>query len=140
MSTYQPPATRILPDISFETKAFWAGGEKGQLLIYRCDDCKGWIHPPTPGCYHCQSMNVGPQPVSGRATVIARTVNAHTFNPAMPAPFSIAVVELEEDPNTRLTTNIVGIDPYEVEIGMKVQVEFENYEDVWVPVFRPVGK
>ena len=139
MSDYKSPDSRILPELSDESRAFWTGGENGQLLIYRCDDCNGLIHPPTPACYHCRNTNVGPKPVSGRATVAAKTVNAHTFNPAMPAPFAVAIVELEEDPQTRLTTNVVGCDPYEVQIGMKVQVEFEHYEDVWIPVFRPVA-
>ena len=140
METYQPPATRILPEISEESKAFWTGGEHGQLLIYRCSDCNGYIHPPTPSCFHCASTNVGPFAVSGRARVVAKTINAHTFNPAMPAPFSVAIVELVEDPSTRLTTNVVGCEPEDVQIGMEVQVEFEHFEDVWVPVFRPVAK
>ena len=74
-----------------------------------------------------------------RATVAAKTINVHSFNPAMPSPFSVAIVELEEDASTRLTTNVIGCPPESVHIGMKVQVEFEHYEDVWVPVFRPVA-
>jgi uncharacterized OB-fold protein len=139
VSDYKSPETRILPEITDESRAFWTGGERGELLIYKCLDCQGLIHPPAPACYHCQSINVAPRPVSGRATVAAKTINVHSFNPAMPSPFSVAIVELEEDSSTRLTTNVIGCPPESVHIGMKVQVEFEHYEDVWVPVFRPVA-
>jgi acetyl-CoA acetyltransferase len=39
----------------------------------------------------------------------------------------------------RLTTNIVNCDPADVFVGMKVRVQFEHSEDVWVPVFEPTG-
>ena len=39
----------------------------------------------------------------------------------------------------RLTTNIVGIDPDDVRIGMPVEVVFEDHAPVFVPLFRPVA-
>jgi uncharacterized OB-fold protein len=49
----------------------------------------------------------------------------------------IAIVEIEEEPGVRLTTNIVGCSPDDVHIGMPVQVVFEQYDDVWLPLFEP---
>jgi uncharacterized OB-fold protein len=49
----------------------------------------------------------------------------------------IAIVEIEEEPAVRLTTNIVGCSPDDVHIGMPVQATFEQYDDVWLPVFQP---
>ncbi len=48
----------------------------------------------------------------------------------------IAIVAIEEDDRVRLTTNIVGCEPGDVFVGMKVQVRFEDDEDVWDPVVR----
>jgi hypothetical protein len=50
----------------------------------------------------------------------------------------VAIVELDEDPETRLTTQIVDCAVEDVRIGMAVEVDFDQHEDVWVPVFRPV--
>jgi uncharacterized OB-fold protein len=78
--------------------------------------------------------------VSGRATVATYTVNQHPwFGEAFPTPYVIAIVELAEDPETRLTTQIVGCRAEDVRFGLPVEVEFQQYEDVWVPVFRPVA-
>jgi uncharacterized protein len=47
-------------------------------------------------------------------------------------------VDLEEGP--RIMTNIVGIDPSELEVGMAVVVDFERLtDDLSAPVFRPAG-
>ena len=46
---------------------------------------------------------------------------------------------MPEQDGLRLTTGIVGCAPDDVEIGMPVQVTFEQYEDVWLPFFEPVA-
>ncbi len=51
-------------------------------------------------------------------------------------PYVIAIVELPEQEGLRLTTNIVGIDPDDVAIGMDVTVVFEQHGDVWFPLFE----
>ena len=61
------------------------------------------------------------------------------FGDAFPVPYVIAIVELEEDPEVRLTTQIVDCPVEDVRIGMPVEVEFEHHDDVWIPVFRPVA-
>jgi uncharacterized OB-fold protein len=50
-------------------------------------------------------------------------------------PYVIAVVELEEGP--KLTANLVGIDPDDVEIGLSVEVAFEDVGDTTLVQFRP---
>ena len=66
------------------------------------------------------------------------TVNRHTYRPEVPPPYVVALVELDEQPGLRLTTNVVNCHVDEVEIGMRVRVVFERAgDDVWVPVFEP---
>jgi hypothetical protein len=79
-----------------------------------------------------------PQPVSGQGSVFTFTVNHHPFNPAVPVPFVIAVVELIEQPGLRFTTDLVECDIDEVHIGMAVEVVFEQAGEAWVPLFRPI--
>jgi uncharacterized OB-fold protein len=76
--------------------------------------------------------------VSGRATVVTFTLNHQPWVPSPDHPYAIAIVEIEEQPDVRLMTNIVGCAPEEVAIGMPVQVRFEQHEDVFIPVFAPV--
>jgi len=59
------------------------------------------------------------------------------FGEAFPPPYVVAIVEIEEQPDVRLTTQIVDCPVGDVHIGMPVEVDFEQHEDVWVPVFRP---
>ena len=132
------PAARILPETTWESRAFWAGGAGGQLLIHRCRSCGRYFHPPAPACFRCRSTDVGPEPVSGRATVAAVSVNVHQWLPGFPPPYVVAIVELADQPDVRLTTNVVDCEPADVYIGMQVEVRFEQWDDVWVPVFRPV--
>ena len=78
--------------------------------------------------------------VSGDATIVAMTVNQQPWLPGFDPPYVIANVALVEDPSVHLTTNIVGVDPESVEIGQRVRVAFEEYEDVWLPLFEPTGE
>ena len=133
------PEYRMLPEISKDTEPFWTGGAEGELRIHRCRACECWFHPPAGVCFRCRSRDVGPQAVSGRAKVAAYTINQHTWFPGFPPPYIVALVELDEEPDVRLTTNIVDCAVADVRVGMPVQVTFDRHEDVWVPIFRPVA-
>ena len=69
----------------------------------------------------------------------AVSVNVHRWLPGFDPPYAVAIVELDEESDVRLTTNIVGCDPWDVHIGMHVEVIFEEWDDVWIPVFVPVA-
>lgn len=137
--TYARPETRLKPVPTEQTEAFWTGGKDGQLLISYCNGCGHYFHQPAPVCWRCRSIDVEPKPVSGRARVATFTVNRQPWVPGFPPPYVIAMVELEDEPDVRLQTNIVGIAPEEVDFGMDVEVFFEQWDDVWIPLFRPVG-
>ena len=53
----------------------------------------------------------------------------------------IAIVQLEEQSDLRVASNIVDCEPDSVYIGLPAEVRFErhdvNSEDVFVPVFVP---
>lgn len=136
---HQRPEVRILPDPTWESREFWVGGEDGALLIHRCRSCGRYFHPPAPACFRCRSMDVGPEPVSGHARVAAFSINVHQWLPGFTPPYVVAIVELDEEPDVRLTTNIVDCDVDSVHIGMAVTVMFERWDDVWIPVFGPVS-
>jgi uncharacterized OB-fold protein len=79
---------------------------------------------------------VVPEEVSGRATLHSYTVNHQQWIPDS-EPYVIGLVEIDEQPGLRLTTNVVGCEPEDVEIGMELEVCFEEQDSVWFPLFRP---
>ena len=78
--------------------------------------------------------------MSGRATVAGYTVNAKQWIPGFEPPYAVAVVALEESPDVRLTTNIVGCEPDDVHVGQEVVVRFEAHDDIHLPLFEPTGR
>lgn len=131
------PEFRVLPRVTDENRHFWTGGAEGKLRFLRCERDGTWIHPPSPVCPTCLSKDIGVATASGRGVVHTYTINQQPWIPGFDPPYVIAIIELEEQPGLRLTTNIAGCEPDDVHIGMPVQVVFEHREDVWLPLFEP---
>lgn len=130
---------RILTPLTAENRSFWTGGERNELLILRCASCRRWTHPPAARCEECDGVLVA-EAVSGRGTVFTFTINHQPYNPAVPVPYAIAIVELAEQAGLRFTTNIVNCALDAIEIGMPVRVVFEHQGEVFVPVFEPAPR
>ncbi len=128
---------RILPKVTPGNEHFWKGGAEGELRFLRCQDCKYYIHPPSPLCPECLGKNLGVEAVSGRAHVLTYTINHQPWIPGVPLPYAIAIVEIVEQKGLRLMTNIVDCPIDEIEIGMPVRVRFEQHDDVYLPLFAP---
>jgi uncharacterized OB-fold protein len=75
--------------------------------------------------------------VSGKGRVATYTINHKQWVPDLPVPYVLALVELAEQSDVRLPTNIVNCAPESVYIGMPVRVLFEQAEDLWIPLFEP---
>jgi uncharacterized OB-fold protein len=144
---YQRPGLRLAPDPTAESRAFWTGGQRGELMISRCHTCGHFFHPPGPACWRCRSTDVAPEAVSGQATVAAFTINRQPWIPGLEPPYIVAMVELVEEPDVRLITNVVGLSENDIRIGLPVEVFFEDWtalsgeeeSRVWIPLFRPLG-
>lgn len=126
-----------LPEITEENRHFWQGGKNNKLNFIHCPDCQYFIHPPSPVCPKCYQKSVEIKSVSGRAKIASFTVNYQPWLPNLEVPYAIAIVEIEEQPELRLTTNIIDCDINDISIGMPVTVRFEQHEDVWLPLFTP---
>jgi len=130
---------RQLPALDSENRAFWTGGAEGRLQICHCNACGGYTHPPQPRCSRCHSADVAPAAVSGRGRVATFTVNQQVWMRGLQEPFVFAAVELEEQAELYVFTNIINCPVNEVGIGMPVEVLFEHREDVYLPMFQPRG-
>lgn len=130
---------RPLPLLTDQNRFFWTSGADGHLRFLRCSACRAWAHPPQPVCRSCGSTELAPETVSGRARVLGWTLNHQPWHPAFAPPYVIAIVGLVEDDGVRLTTNLIDVEADAIGIGMEVEVVFEQDDDVWLPLFRPVG-
>lgn len=130
----------VTPELAERNRLFWSDGATGRLHVPYCEQCARWVLPLEPNCPRCECA-LGARPVSGDATVFTYTVNHHPFNPAIPTPYVIAIVELTEQQNLRMATNIVDCKPDSVRIGMPVVARHEPGDPagdaVLVPVFAP---
>src|SRR5262245_39674544 len=127
-----------LPALEGESERFWRACVEGRLEILQCADCGWYVHPPRPVCPRCHERSVAWEQVSGRATVVSFTVNVQPWFPGMAVPYVIALVELVEQKNLRLTTNLLGCEPQAVRVGMPVRVTFRQVSDeVALPLFEP---
>lgn len=126
-----------LPQVTPWNRHYWTSGAEGVLRMQRCAACGRLQHPPMPRCALCHAAVLDVVDLSGRATVEALTINTQQWHPAFTVPYTIAIVSLEEDRAVRITTNIVGVDPSAVHIGMAVRVCFAQHDDVWLPMFEP---
>jgi len=136
--TADGPAFRLLPRLDPENEFFWTSGADGVLRFLRCAACRTYVHPPSPVCPACLSRDLAPEAVSGRATLVAHTCNVHGWLPGS-EPYLIGLVAIDEQPDVRLTTNLVGVEPEEVATGMALEVVFEHDDDIWLPLFRPAA-
>jgi len=132
------PAIRLLPRLDADNRFFWTGGEDGILRFLRCSSCRQYIHPPVPRCPACLGDSLAPEPVSGRGTVHSFTVNHQAWIPGSD-PYVIGLVAIDEQPDVRLMTNLVDCEPDDSLIGRAVEVVFEQTDDVFLPLFRPVS-
>jgi uncharacterized OB-fold protein len=132
------PSLRLLPRLSEDNEFFWTAGADGVLKFLRCNACHFYIHPPGPICRRCLSRDLEPHAVSGRGRVETFSVNYQQWIPGSD-PYIIAWVSIDEQPDVRLTTNLIDVEPDDVTVNMAVEVTFEHIDDVYVPLFRPVG-
>ena len=131
------PMDRVLPTPTPETAHFWEGCKAGELRLQRCSACAETYFPPRPFCPACGSREIEVFKASGKAILWSYVIN-HRPRPDMgKEPYSIAVVALVEGP--RMMTNIVGCPqtPQALTLDMPLEVTFETFGDMALPLFKP---
>ena len=125
-SEYKKP----LPTPSHISQPFWDAAKEHRLPRDIC---------PGPECFGVGTLEWVES--SGKGWVYASSIS---YQPAHPAfandvPYVLAIIELDE--GVRMHSNVVGIDPKEVEIGMRVEVVWDEVTPEFsLPKFRPIQK
>ena len=116
---------------------FWQAAAEHRLVVQRCAAC-GHTRLGAPLCSECRSSDAEWQPVSGRGEVYTFTIVHRPIAASQPLPTLIAVIALEGAGGVRLISNLVGVDPAAVRIGMPVEVVWEDMSaELAIPRFRP---
>lgn len=134
------PSKKPIPRVDQESKGFWEACRRHELALQACRSCGAVRYYPRALCSQCLSSDTEWRIASGRGSVYTFTVTyqnqAEGFRDSL--PYVLAYVELEE--GVRLLTNIVDCAPDQVQIGMAVEVVFEDLSaEVALPKFKPLA-
>jgi uncharacterized OB-fold protein len=125
------------PTVTDDSAVFWDAAAEGRLVAQRCASCGALRHPPRPMCPRCRSLEVAVVTLSGAGEVYSYAVLHHPQHPAFDYPVVAALVDLDE--GVRVVSNLTGVAPDAIRIGMRVTAHFVPTADGGaVPVFRPV--
>ena len=131
--------SKPLPFISEETAVFWDGVHNHELRIQKCSHCDRCFYYPRSFCPFCFSDGIEWVKVAGKGTVYSYTVSYRAPSPgfAGDVPYILALIELTE--GVRIMSNIVGCLPDEINIGMPVEVIFDDVTaEITLPKFQPI--
>jgi len=139
MAATQEKPRPLIDDL---TRPFWEAAREHRLVIQRCQDCRHFNHPPRPVCNACHSAALTFEPVSGRGTIYSFSVmhqpNVAGFGGEL--PYLNILVELEEQPQLFLVSNLSEVQREQVRIGGQVEVYFEDVDaELTLPKFRLIA-
>lgn len=120
------------------TLPFWQAAAQHRLVVQRCTGCGHTRLPPAPVCPECRSADADWKELSGRGEVYTYTIVYRAIAAGQPLPTVIAVITLADAGGVRMISNLVGMDPDAVAIGMPVELVWEDMSaDFAIPRFRP---
>ncbi len=120
---------------------WWRAASEHRLVVQRCTSCDRTRLPPAPICPECRSADSAWKELPGRGEVYTYTVVHRPIAAGQQLPYVIAVIALEEAGGVRIISNLVDVDPDAIEIGMPVELVWEDMSpDLAIPRFRPQGR
>jgi uncharacterized OB-fold protein len=134
MSAYAKPVPAITP----EMRPFFEGAKRHELRVQRCPACGVHRFPARAICSNCLSTDAEWVRVSGDGEIFSFNVMHQVYHPgfASEVPYAVVVVQLAE--GAKIVSNLVGVAPHDIRIGMPVRVLFEDITDeVTLPKFAP---
>lgn len=136
-----PELTPVAPAPTEHGLPYWRGARNHELTLLRCENCGRWINYVKLQCPSCGSHELSWTPCSGRGTLYSYSILNRASSPAFKekVPYVLVVIELEE--GVRMMSHLVDCDLTQVDVGMEVEVLFDDLDDeIAVPYFRPVSR
>ena len=127
-----------LPQPTEVSQPFWDGCQRGELLFQRCERCGTANFLPTPACRSCLSAELQWVRSDGNGTVYSWTVVHRPQTPAFTVPYAVAIIDIDE--GYQMMSNLIGLDPDDVAVGLRVEVAFrEITPEITLPYFTPAA-
>lgn len=127
------------PIPEYGTEPYWAACNEERLVMQRCQACGKFRWHPAPLCIYCSHSGYDWAPLSGRGRVYTWTVITHAVHPAAVArvPYVVVEVELDEQRDLRMVSNLVDCETDAIQFDAPVRVAFETHASGQkLPVFR----
>ncbi len=134
MTDYKKPIPAITP----EMQPFFAAAKRHELVVQRCRGCGTHRFPVREICSSCLSRDAEWVTVSGEGEIFSYNIMHQVYHPgfADEVPYAVVVVKLKE--GAKMNSNLTGIQPHAIKIGMPVKVVFEDISaEVTLPKFVP---
>ena len=141
------PSLRPRPAINADNAVIWAGYRDHELRIPVCNGCGMGSLPPVPRCSACGGFDFGYVVAGGRGQLYSFSVVHHPKVPGFRYPLPVGLIELDEGP--RIVTDLVGLTPEQLRIGMRMEVDWleshpalvdgatDSQGAITLPQFRP---
>ena len=104
-----------------DTAGHWAAARCGRLAVCRCGGCGQVLHPPRGMCFACHGTDVSWTAVEPRGRLVSWTVAEFEVHPAFPVPYTVVLVELEDEPGVRLVGHLPGRPPLKGSLPMRAE-------------------
>jgi uncharacterized OB-fold protein len=120
-----------------DSQPFWEATKNHELKYQKCNVCGSVVFYPKHHCTSCGSADLAWHVSKGQGTLYAYSVVRANRSPAFMeyVPYVLAYVDLDE--GFRMMTNVVGVEPEKVRIGMRLRVKWEDHDQVALPFFEP---
>jgi uncharacterized protein len=111
--------------------------DRGELMTTRCRSCGHMQFPPRTACAECAALeSLEWVATRGRGRVWSFcTFHKQYLVDFEATPYVVAIVELDE--GTRLVSNLVGVEPDDIHVGLPVQAVFGQGVDGGLVRFTP---
>jgi uncharacterized protein len=134
MTRLEPQSGPVPHATSHVSDPFWEACRRGELHYQRCQACGLSNFPPAEHCRDCLSDELLWARSGGVGEIYSWTVVYRPVTAEFTPPYAPAIVTLDE--GYQMLTNVVGVAPDELAIGMPVQVQFHPVgPDVTLPYF-----
>lgn len=118
-----------------DTGGFFRHAAIGELAVARCGACDALLHPPTGMCPACGATDVVWRVVAPTGRLATWTVVERQVNDAFPTPYTVVLVDLDDEPAARVVGHLPGR-PH-LFPGQAMVATFAADDGAAVPSWRP---
>ena len=107
--------------------------KNGQFMLQKCTSCETFQFYPRSFCIECDESELTWIEASGKGVVYSTTTVRRKAE--MGGDFNVSLIDLEE--GVRVMGNVLGLDPSQVKIDLKVKLEIIDKDGSNQVVFQP---